>query len=105
MKKLYTSKKFLKMAGGRMYTPYPTPLAINYRNHQKSQAYFSHLAVGTICFVLFYRKAKTKVKRGGMSKVILINIKVILIKTCDKQRTFWILLWFSSRAAINSLTK
>ena len=25
MKKLYTSKTFLKMAGGRMHTPHPTP--------------------------------------------------------------------------------
>ncbi len=48
MKKLYTSKTFLKMASGRMQTPYPNPLypllAISYRNHQKSVAYFSHLA-------------------------------------------------------------
>ena len=26
MKKLYTSKTFLKMAGGRMHNPHPTPL-------------------------------------------------------------------------------
>ena len=46
MEKLYTvccigtSKLFLKMAGGRMYTPdsHPTPLAMSYRNHQKSLA-------------------------------------------------------------------
>ena len=42
-----TSKAFLKMAGGRMHTPHPTPLypplAISCRNHQKSVAYFSHL--------------------------------------------------------------
>ena len=41
-------KKFLKMAGGRMHNPHPTPLdpplVISYRNHQKSLAYFSHLA-------------------------------------------------------------
>ena len=43
MGKLYTSKTFLKMAGGRMHTPHPTPLAISYINHQKSLAYFSHL--------------------------------------------------------------
>ena len=40
MEKLYTSKAFLKMPGGN--TPYPTlpdpPLAISYRNHQKSLA-------------------------------------------------------------------
>ena len=28
MEKLYASKTFLKMAGGRMRTPHPTPLAI-----------------------------------------------------------------------------
>ena len=48
MEKLYASKTFLRMAGGRMHTPYPipldTPLAISHRNHQKSLAYFSHLA-------------------------------------------------------------
>ena len=48
MDKLYASKAFLKMGGGRMYTPHPSPLdpplAISYRNHQKSLAYFSHLA-------------------------------------------------------------
>ena len=47
MKKLYTSKRFLKMAGERI-TPHPTqldpPLAISYGNHQKSLVYFSHLA-------------------------------------------------------------
>ena len=26
MEKLYTSKTFLKMAGGRIHTPHPTPL-------------------------------------------------------------------------------
>ena len=40
MKKLYTSKTLLKMAGGRMDTPHPTPLdpplAISYGNHQKN---------------------------------------------------------------------
>ena len=50
MEKLYrpSSKTFLKMADGRMHNPHPTPLdpplAISYRNHQKSLAYFSHLA-------------------------------------------------------------
>ena len=48
MEKLYTSKTFLRMAGGWMHIPHPTsldpPLAISYRNHQKSMAYFSHLA-------------------------------------------------------------
>ena len=44
----YKSKTFLKMADGKMHIPHPTPLdpplAISYRNHQKIQAYFSHLA-------------------------------------------------------------
>ena len=48
MEKLYTSKTFSKMAGGMVHTPHPTPLdpplAISYKNHQKSLAYFSHLA-------------------------------------------------------------
>ena len=46
--KLYTSKIFPKMAGGRMHIPDPIPvdplLAMSYKNHQKSLGYFSHLA-------------------------------------------------------------
>ena len=42
MKKLYIPQTFLKMAGGRMHIPHPTPLAISYRKHQKSSPYFSH---------------------------------------------------------------
>ena len=34
--------------------PLDSPLAISYKNHQNSLAYFSHLAVGTINFVVFY---------------------------------------------------
>ena len=64
MEKLYTSKAFLKMAGGRMHTPHPTslypPKAISYRNHQKSLAYFSHLAPLILFFLL-----KGRVKRGN----------------------------------------
>ena len=48
-------KKILKMAGGRMHPSHPNPLdpplAISYRNHQKSLAYFSH---STPLVVLFY---------------------------------------------------
>ena len=48
MKKLFTSKTFSKMAGGRRHTSHPTPLdpplAISYKHHQISLAYFSHLA-------------------------------------------------------------
>ena len=43
------------MADGRMHNPHPTPLylplAISYKNHQKSLTYFSHL---TPLIVLFY---------------------------------------------------
>ena len=64
MEKLYTSYTFLKMAGGKMHTPYPIslypPPAICYRNHQKSLAYFSHLAPLILCFLL-----KGRVRRGG----------------------------------------
>ena len=67
MEKLYTSKTFFKMAGGRMHIPHPTPfyppLAISYRNYQKSLAYFSHLAP-LILFLL----PKGRVKRGGMAQ-------------------------------------
>ena len=44
MKKLYASKTFLKMAGGRMHIPHPTPSdsfrTISYKTHQKNLAYF-----------------------------------------------------------------
>ena len=64
MEKLYSSKTFLKMAGGRMHIPYPTPLdsslTISYRNHQKNVAYFSHLAPLVLFFLL-----EGRVKRGG----------------------------------------
>ena len=66
MEKLYSSKSFLKMAGGRMYAPHPTPpslyppLTISYRNHQKSLAYFSHLVPLILFFLL-----KSRVKKGG----------------------------------------
>ena len=53
------------MAGGRMHTPHPTPLdpplAMSYRNHQKSLAYFSYWAPLILFFLL-----KDRVKRGGM---------------------------------------
>ena len=64
MEKLYASKTFLKMGGGRMHIPHPTlldsPLTISYRNHQKNLAYFSHLAPLVLFFLL-----KGKVKKGG----------------------------------------
>ena len=52
------------MAGGKMHTPHPTPLdpplAISYRNHQKSLAYFSHLAP---LILLFFTKRQNQ--KGG----------------------------------------
>ena len=64
MEKLYASKAFLKMAGGRMHIPHPIPLnlplAIRYRNHYKSLTYFSHLTPLVLFFLL-----KGRVKRGG----------------------------------------
>ena len=59
MEKLCTSKTFLKMGGGKMHTPDPTPLdpllAINYKNHQK--AYFGHLAP-LILFIFTERQSQ-----------------------------------------------
>ena len=74
MKKLCkpTPKTFLKMAGKRMHTPHLTPLdpplAISYRNHQKSMAYFSHL--GTISIVFFTKKQSQK---GGHGPIPPLN--------------------------------
>ena len=67
MQKLYTSKTFLKMAGGRLHTSHSTlegpPLAISYRNHQKNLAYFSHVAP----LVLFFL-TKRQSQKGGMAQ-------------------------------------
>ena len=67
MEKVYASKTFLKMAGGRMHiphlTPLDSPLTISYRNHQKNLAYFSHLAP----LVLFYF-TKRRSQKGGMAQ-------------------------------------
>ena len=64
MEKLYTSKTFLRMAGGLMHTPHPTPLdpplAIRCRNHQKSMAYFSYLAPSVL---FFFTKGQSQ--KGG----------------------------------------
>ena len=66
MEKLYTSKTFLKMAGGRTHTPHPTPLAISYRNHHKSLAYFSHLAPLILFFFTKRQSQKEGVGHGTM---------------------------------------
>ena len=67
MEKLYTSKAFLKMAGGRMHVLHPSSLdpllAISYRNHQKSLAYFSHSAP----LILFFFSKKLS-QKGGMAQ-------------------------------------
>ena len=61
MKKLYASRTFSKTTGGRRHTPHLTPLpppppgpplAISYKNHQKSLAYFSHMA--PLILLIFY---------------------------------------------------
>ena len=63
MQKLYRPipRTFLKMAGGRMHTPHPTPLnpplAISYGKHQKSLAYFGHLAP---LVLLFFTKRQSQ---------------------------------------------
>ena len=64
MKNLHTSKKIFIMAGGWMHTsptPLDPPLAMSYRNHQKSLAYFSHLAP----LVLFFFTRRRSEKGGG----------------------------------------
>ena len=68
--KLHASKTFLKMTGGRMHTPHPTPLdlalaiGLSYGNHQKSLAYFRELAQ----FVsLFFTKRQSQ-KGWGIAK-------------------------------------
>ena len=74
MKKFYASKTFLKMAGGRMHIPHPTPLdsllAISYRNHQKNLAYFGHLA--PLVLFLFPQKKK---KTPSVSNLIKLSMK------------------------------
>ena len=66
MKKLYTSKTFLKMAGGRIHTfhsnPLGTLLALIYGNHQKNLAYFCLLAQ---LILFFFTKRQSQMGRGG----------------------------------------
>ena len=76
MEKLYTSIAFLKMAGGRMHTPHPTPLypplAMSYRNHQKSLAYFSHLGPLILFFLLIAQS-----KGGGLAQCPSLNTPLL----------------------------
>ena len=56
------------MAGRKMHTPHPTPLypllAISCRNHQKSLAYFNHLAP----LILFIFTKRQSQKGGAMAQ-------------------------------------
>ena len=70
MEKLHASKTFMKMSGGRMHTPDPTLLAINYKNHQKSLAYFSHLAP---LILFFFTKSLSQRRGGGMAQCSSLN--------------------------------
>ena len=75
MEKLHASKIFMKMSGGRMFTPDPTLPAISYKNHRKSLAYFSHLAP----LILFFF-TKRRVKGGGRHGTMLLP-KYALVST------------------------
>ena len=67
MEKLCSSKAFLKMGWEDAHpSSYPLPLAISYKNHEKSLARFSHLAP----LVLFFF-TKSRVKRGGGGHVTM----------------------------------
>ena len=55
MEKLHTSKTFLKMAGGRMHTPYPPPpgSAPGHKLQKSSKETGIFQSLGIISFVLF----------------------------------------------------
>ena len=61
------------MAGGRMHIPHPTSLdsslAISYKNHQKSLAYFSHLA-SSVVFLLTKRQSQKGTGHGTMAPLL-----------------------------------
>ena len=67
MEKLHTFKTTLKMAGRGcipLILPPSPPLAISYRNHQKSMAYFSYLA--QLILSLFTKRQGQKGGHGPM---------------------------------------
>ena len=66
MIKLYTSKTFLKMAGGRMHTPHPTPRgsAPGHKLQKPSKESGMFQSLGTICSVFFFY-CKTESKGWG----------------------------------------
>ena len=95
----YASKTFLNMVGGRMHTPHPTLLAISYRNHLKSLAYFSHLAPLILFFFTKRQSQKGRGEHGTMPlhpKYALVStfrsIKVLMVdfqkKGLDKTKVF-----------------
>ena len=67
MKKLYASKTFLKMAGGRMHSRIslilPSESAHGHKLQKPSRECGIFQSLGTINFVLFYQK--TESKRGS----------------------------------------
>ena len=68
MEKLYALTTFLKMADGRMHISHPIPLdpplAISYGKHQKSLAYFNHLACSFLRKKVLFFFTKRRSKRG-----------------------------------------
>ena len=59
MEKLYISKTFLKMTGGRMHTPHPTYLPVSASGHKlqkPSKKFGIFQSLGTINFVLFTKR-------------------------------------------------
>ena len=82
MEKLYTSKTVLEIAGWRMHTlhstPLDLPLAVSYRNHQNSLAYFSHLAPLLLFFLLKGRIKGEEVWRNAFPLNTLFSTKILL---------------------------
>ena len=85
MEKLHTLKIFSKMAGGRMHTPHPThldpPLAISYKNHQMSLAYFSIFA--PLILFLFTKRQSQKGGGGARHNATLYTLLTSLHLFCD----------------------
>ena len=93
------------MADGWMHTlilPLDPPLAVSYRNHQKSLAYFSHLAPSVLLFFTRRQSQKRKdtaqcpplntllprsMRLGACERII----KVLKMRLTRLQRSIWIL--------------
>ena len=73
MEKLYTTKAFLKTAGGSMHIAYSSPCPpVSARGHKLQQplkelTYFSHLALLLLFFLL---KGRVKGGGGGMAQCL-----------------------------------